>query len=366
MEKRGRTGNMLLILFALTLWTSCNDEVNFEGTSHIQAIFQLKSATAMNGRITIEQAYLKLDRIRATGNLRGDNVTDITHSIPADDPPYKLMDADSGQVNFTLNRLAYNILDFHFYLPEDNYQLIFQNPVPVETPVPTEEGTDGDHQENDGDADNNDDDDGNQSGEDDNGHEDGQGDGGDDGSGNDDGNQSEDNEDDDDHDKNKGKDEEKDKDKNKGKDKDKGHKGGDDGGRTLDDKDTQTVDVNHFFQNAKPGMVVFGNYQNNGKTIEIIFVAGGIEKFSLRGQQNNTFDIALKEHNTAQITFDPQQWFASITPSQIESAALQTYQQQTILFIHRDFNAELYRALVERIEGSTEMTINSSTDGTSF
>ena len=93
--------------------------------------------------------------------MRGENITDATHPIPSEEPPFKLSMADSSQVNFPLNAKAYEYLDFHLFLYQDTYQLVIRNQ--GTTPPPDtggengggkDEDTSGNGGTGDGDADN--------------------------------------------------------------------------------------------------------------------------------------------------------------------------------------------------------------------
>lgn len=400
---------ILFFILASGFFSSCTPEEEFSGNARIEAAFRLKSNSAMDGKVTISEGFLKLDRIQARGTLRGEYITDITHPVPSEEPPYKLSMADSSQVTFALTSKAYEQLDLHLFLFQDNYELVINTTEDVPPPVAgNEDGEEQDEDNSDGDAgggqdeNENDNDDGEENsesdGEDENKDNDDDADQGEDDNSDgdhddDDEEDSDDNEEDsDDDDEDKDDDEDgdhddaddendenedrddgdagnHDKDKNKGKDKDKnkGKNDNDENDNDGDDDDDddgrvsealRTVDLDHFFQNAKPAMVVFGLYQNNGVIVNIIFAASGIEKFTLRAKQNDSFTISLDEQNTAEISFDPQRWFETLTPADIESASIQTYQQQKVLFIHKDFNTGLFQSLVSRIEASADLIIS--------
>ncbi len=334
---------------ALAFPSSCTMDDPF-ATTNIKAVFRLKSQTALEGRITIDEAYLKLSHIEATGNLPDGKMTDITHSIPAEEPPFKLTTADSSELNFTLPSGIYDQLDFNLFLFHDTYGLVMMANAPAETPDPAQNDDqdstgqqDGEGNTDNGNNTDTDDNPGSQEDEDDNDN----GDGGDTNGG-----VSNDNDEGKNNDgKGKGK---KDDHTDKKKDKKKGDKAH--GGRNAHNGITDQVNLRDFFQNAKPGMVVIGTYKNNDKTMRLIFVASGIEKFTLPGKQNDSFSVILADRNTAEITFDPERWFSSVRPADIESASTQLYQGETVLFIHQDFNGQIYQALVPHLEESTDLT----------
>lgn len=379
MKKTDNSGIYSAIMsLLLLLGSGCSTEEQlFENPSHVQANFNLESPSAMNGKVFINDAYLKLDRIQAIGN--GETHTNITHPIPAEEPPFQLSKTDSSRVKFRLPGRAYESLDFHLFLIPDPYQLVFREPVAEGPPPPGGndgqdtggedqtggENTGGDIEAPPGENDSNDGEENTPPATD--------------GEADDDGDDSdrEDSEDDqtdhwdgDDDDDRKQKDKKKKK-KNKG---DKDRDDDDDENEDDDDDDrddgrrssadgTATPDLDHFFQNARPGLLITGTYENNGSTISIIFASSGLEKITVRASQNDGPFIRLKEYNNAEIIFDAASWFQAIGPEDIESAHIQLYQQGPVLFIHRDFNHQLYELLAPRLQAATSLTVQAREDG---
>lgn len=368
MENKGKTGlSVLMGLFMLSLWSSCTteDQLHSQTTADVETTFRLKSTAAMNGKITIREVYLKLDRVQATGNLGETNNTDVTQPIPPGEPPFQLSKPDSSKIDLTLPFRIHDDLDFHLFLFRDTYDLILEeNPV-AETPDPGEDheggSPDGSAQGEDGGDSGNDEDDHDDSdsseGDDEHSEDDD-----DDEDKDEDDEEDEDDEGDEDDKNDKKKDNEKKNKKNKNRDRDKGNDEDDDeededDGRTGN-TGRQIADLTHFFQNAKPGMVVMGTCENNGRIINIVFVAAGVEQITIPARQNGSFSIALKEKNSAAITFNPEVWFDGLTPADIESAQIQNYQQQEVLFIHPDFNSNLFQVLAPRLEQSAHLNFD--------
>jgi hypothetical protein len=368
MKKRGRMMPwMLLSAFTLTFfWSSCTSDEVFQGPTKVRAIFKLKSPSSMNGKIAVREVYLKLSHIEATGSIGEETNTHVTHTIPAEEPPFQLSRADSSQAYFTLPARAYDQLVFHLFFHQDAYDLVL-----LRQPAGVDADTGNDHDGNEEDTEGGEQDDPDENAENgDAGNDEGAGDNRDEDDededeGDEEGEKDEDGEDKED---NKDKDKNKNKNKNKGKGKDKGNKGGKNGndgdGRALNPGDSYSVDLDHFFQNTKPGLLVTATYENNGQTLHIIFVAGGIPNLSIRGKQNDGFTIMLAEQNTAEITFDPERWFGDLTPSEIETGVIQTYQQQPVLFIHKDFNIPLFEALMLKIQESADLNFTPAVETT--
>jgi len=373
------SGFIAILLSGVGSSCTTEDQLYSPTGAQVKATFSLESPSALNGKISIREVYMKLDRVQVTGYHQGDMNTDIHHPIPPDDRPFQLSKADSSQINFTLPFRTYDQLDFHLFLFQDTYTLAYDVTPTEQGPPVEEEGESpdtgdasddnkGNSDENDSDDDTGDDsetDDGD-SGEE--GSDDGEGDNEEDG-------ETEDSDDGDDNDKDKGDKDDKGKDndkKDKKKKKDKDNDGddnedddddededdGDDDRRSNGNEDRQVLNLEHFFQNAKPGMVITGTYENDARIVTIIFVAAGIEKFTVRAKQHDSFNLMLNDKNEATITFDPEIWFEGLQPADIESAQIQRYQQQEILFIHSDFNSDLYQVLASRLEESADMNFD--------
>jgi len=116
------------------------------------------------------------------------------------------------------------------------------------------------------------------------------------------------------------------------------------------------VDLDDFFRNAKPSIVVFGVYQHPSGAVDLIVAVTGIEKLVV---SSATGPIQLSANNSAIISFDPGRWFESITPGDIEAATIQTYQNRSVLFVHPGFNQSLYEKLVSQLEASAAVTFAS-------
>lgn len=372
MESDGRNGIMILGSFILLLLcSSCMEDQRFAVNSEVLAKFRLRSETAMKGKLVIDEAYLKLDRIHVNGNSGGKNVASVTHTIPAEEPPYHLNSGDSTNVVFKLPTTAYEQLDFDVFLYRDHYQLIFGSPQqepPVQggnggTPGPVAEtpgGEDGGQDDDDEEGSSGNEDPQGDTDEDTDTDDDGDNDeessevddsDGEDGGENDEGNKGDDNKNDKDNDdkNNKGDD--------KGDDDD--EKGEDDDEDEDDDDDRQAgnengiIDLQHFFQNAKPALVIFGTYNYNNQPLKVIFAVTSLEKITVRATQDDSYNVILTLRNFADISIDPEAMFSSVSSTDIESGSRQTYQGQQVLFIHKDYNASLYDRLLSKLEAST-------------
>jgi hypothetical protein len=386
-EKKGKVKAILMMSFFLAfLWSGCADDTQNVETTEVKTTFRLSTTSALKGKISIQEAYLKLDHIEVRGLLAGQNVAAISHDIPREDGPFKLSRPDSSYVTFAMPVAPYDQIIYDLYLFQDTYELIpvvnaapeVPSPSPAPgnnnggdnngeqpgaTPPPGDDNSGGNEGENPGGDDQDDEEDEGQDneGDNDNGSEDDDDDESDaDDDGDDDDDDNDDGDDDEEGQKGKGKGKKKDKDNkdNKGK---KGDKDDDDdnhGDRLTGTSNAGTIDLDHFFQNAKPSLVVVGVYNNNAQPLPIIFVVTGKDKITLQTPGNES--IVVTTQNLAEAVFDPELWFAPIATTDIESAQRQLYQGQEVLFIHKDVNSGLYEILLAQLESSARLTFQTA------
>ena len=396
--KRQLRGAYIRILFAFLvalLGSGCSEEQQFFGNSQVETTFQLKSTSVVNGALTIQHAYLKLDRAVISGASGGKNLPDAALAIPAEEPPFRLIETDSSHITFTLPSRGYDVMDLHLFLFADQYELVFSQrpedniPDPVGNNDGTSDGGEGDQDDDNSDNGANDDDDGDTDGGDNDNqpNEDGTsgGDGDDDdddtgqedngdGDDRDDDDEGDDDDDNDGNDRSNGNDEKKD-DENKNKQNDgkkngdkKGNKGKENKDKDDDGKDQrssnitdkQAVDLDHFFQNAKPGIVIFGTWERNGQQVNVVFVVTDPTRISVRAMQDNGSRIVLEDQNASVVSFDPEQWVGNLTENELRDAVLQLYQGQPVLFIHKDFNSVLFEKLSSRLAQSATFQFDSA------
>jgi hypothetical protein len=297
--------------------------------------------------------------------MKGRGLAIVSHDIPVADPPLQLTHPDSSYVSFRIASTPYDQIIYDLYLFQDTYQLILDSGAEPQPPSPSPAPPDNNEGSTDGGSDNssnnppppaNDTPDSGASadeGDDEADNNDDTDDPDDEQNPDDDDEQNPDDDSDesgDDHgEKNKEK-------KNKDKKKNKGKKGDNDrSGQRVKDPAVLTVNLDHFFQNARPSLVVFGTYNNNSQPLEIIFVVTGKEKLTLQSTQGE--NILNPGQNLMEAVFDPEAWFAPISTADIESAQRQTYQGREVLFIHQEINSNLYETLLTQFESSARLTV---------
>ena len=360
---KGPLARAILILILAVLWSGCSDEEELPGSSQVKTTFQLENNSALGGSINIHQAFLKLESIAVSGARRGKNISGASHSVPADEPPYRLAESDSAQVTFTVRSRTYDLMDLHLSLFADEYKLVFTGQPMDHMPDPVDntgaQDSDDGRQENpnQGDADEDVDNGEGRSGNedpgtgaqgDDEGNDDGNYEGDDNSNGHDNGN------DGDDNDREKANDHEKNRKDHEKKSKNKGNENKGKGGRRSGNADSQSVDLDHFFQNARPGVAIFGTWDHNGEHINIVFVVTDPEVITVRAIQNNSFRIVLDEQDSSIVSFDPEKWFEGISINDLQSASMLTYQGQPVIFVHKNFNTTLFEKLFSRFIQSAQ------------
>ncbi len=319
--------------------------------------FRLASLNAMDGKIAIDEAYLKLSSIETDGTMAATEGGHMTKTVDPADPPLHLT-GTPATVDLPIPAGVYAQLTLDLVLVKDEYHLL-RNGVKEEGPASPQGGNTG--SENNGEAEDPDspgqNDGQNQNGNagteaDDNdsvANEPPSANGDEDGDSNDDGGTDAQQND---HQKKHNDDHQKGKDKHKKGDK---HHGGKHDGRITELEGASDIDLADFFQNARPGLLVIATYQNDGKPIKLIFVGDGIERLAVPARQNDSPQIILTGKGAADITLDPRRWFSSITPADLDAAIIQQYQGQPVIFIHSDFNSDLYSAVLPHIQESADL-----------
>src|SRR5690606_12338151 len=89
---------------------SCTLEDEVPAAARISATFGLRSPSALDGKIVIGEAYLKLHRLEVTGTLNGSSVTQVNHTVAPEESPYRLTTSDSSHAGFALGSTTYDQL----------------------------------------------------------------------------------------------------------------------------------------------------------------------------------------------------------------------------------------------------------------
>ena len=104
-------------------------------------------------------------------------------------------------------------------------------------------------------------------------------------------------------------------------------------------------------------MVVFATLTLNAQNINIVFAITDLKEITIPATQNDGPRIVVDEHGRASVSFNPERWFESISTTDLENASLQSYQGQTVMFIHKDVNAPLFEKLLNNFINSTTFEV---------
>jgi hypothetical protein len=276
--------------------------------------------SAFNGFLTFNRGYVHLSQVDVSGNKNGqEEVATASFSTPEQ---FFFIGADPRQpIKVPIAEATYSEPEVQLIFYRDTYTLQLRDTVYNSSSDDNNDSEEDNDGSDEGDNDNNGDDDENE-GEDESDDE---------GEGDDDDNDNEDEDEDDNEDGD-----------------------GDDDGRITATKD-KTANLSDFIDNARPSIVLLGDYQKDGKRIKIL-VALDYNSLPLRPQTDqDSLVVQSTSDMFAMATFRPGLWFNSIPAESIEKATLISYRGETVLFIHKDFNQALHDLITSGIAESTKL-----------
>lgn len=267
---------IILFSFLILISSGCaeEDSLNY---AEVHCYVKGQSASLFAGKLVLESGRINIERIEvAATTFTGENIT-ASHLIPESYGDFVFVGNDPRQpaiIKFTAN--IYHDLNIDFYPHQDSYKLILRDTVYGEVPIPSD-SNDGDGGSDSGNEDEEEKDDGDNEGDDSGGENGGEVDEGSDDEGkdnddeDDDEDEGEDNDEDDDEDDND-KDDEDDYD-------DDSEDEEDDDGRIYSQRNGKTVDMADFLANAKPSLVLLGEYNDQSTQFTVLVSIGAIENF---------------------------------------------------------------------------------------
>lgn len=127
-----------------------------------------------------------------------------------------------------------------------------------------------------------------------------------------------------------------------------------------EDDDDLMVDLNEYFANAKPGILLKCRFDYNDDSYMVILAINDLLRLNLIARQSGNRQILLESETqyNANLQFNFAHWFGLITPEMLEDAETFEYEDIETIFIHKDFNRSLYVSIVNRIEESTLFDID--------
>ena len=287
----------------------------------------------LGGKAIFENAHLQLTSIDIHGKRNGSEVIAVSKQLTPDEGYLSLIVMDPRQpVAVEIAQGTYEYMQVDLNLYRDNYQLVLRDTLydsnsgseggggNNNNDGETDDAEDDDH-DNDVNDEDNDNDDNNDDEEDDNGDDEDEGD-----------------DDDDEEDENED----------------------DEGDRKSGVVQGKTVDLADYMQNARPSMLLRGNYRNSDKEFTLLLAVDNLSKLVLKDEANTSHLVAKNNNNIAEANFDLDHWFTDINPADLEASDLISFQGEKVLFIHQHFNNELYLKIAEKIPASIELTLSSN------
>lgn len=109
-------------------------------------------------------------------------------------------------------------------------------------------------------------------------------------------------------------------------------------------------DLTDYMLNGKPALTMLGTFDNRGKKTKVLVAIADLTTLNIAAKQYDSPEIEVGDVNKAEIFFNPMVWFEGITTEAIESAARVTYNNEEVVFIHRQFNSTLHKRIQDNIE----------------
>lgn len=235
----------LLLLFVIALFTQCEkDEPSTEAS--IETTMALYTNAAMQGKLTIEQAFIQPLQVDFTAKRTDGNQLIFSYSNTAEDKKIRLVGSGTTEPLFSIpaQQGKYDPLEISLTLQQDPYQLIV-------TP-----GTGG---------------------------------------------------------------------------------------------NPPAVDYADFLANAKPSMVFAGKFNNRGESVRVYVALNISDRIRTQGMQLGKSPVALSKENRASFAIDPAYILQDLTVVDLENAISFDYLGEKTIFIHQDFNDDLYEVILDRL-----------------
>jgi hypothetical protein len=112
----------------------------------------------------------------------------------------------------------------------------------------------------------------------------------------------------------------------------------------------RTLDYNDFQINAKPALLVTGNYERRGVSIPVILSIPQINPLITTATQNGDPSVEVGLENLAEITMNPGIWFEEITTQMLDDATTVLVDNREIIFIDPTTNSNIFTKILLEIE----------------
>lgn len=112
----------------------------------------------------------------------------------------------------------------------------------------------------------------------------------------------------------------------------------------------QTFDYADFQANAKPALLVTGNYERRGVSIPVILAIPEINPLIATATQNGDPSVEVGLENLAEITMNPGIWFEEITSQMMDDASTVLIDDREVIFIDPNHNSTIFNKILLMIE----------------
>jgi hypothetical protein len=112
-------------------------------------------------------------------------------------------------------------------------------------------------------------------------------------------------------------------------------------------------------------ILIQGNFKDGEITRTIILAIDSLRSLKFEAQRetlasNPDKTVILDKENLITLTFQPQRWLSEITPEMIMSAQTVRRNNEEVVFIHRTFNAGLYRLMINKLTVPGQLRIRTN------
>jgi hypothetical protein len=108
-------------------------------------------------------------------------------------------------------------------------------------------------------------------------------------------------------------------------------------------------DFADFLANASPSIVFSGTFTNRGESIRVYVGLDVTNRLTFPAFYRGTPQVSFAANNRAKISIDPTYILLPLSTQRLEDATTFDYQGQKTIFIHPQFNTDIYIDIEERM-----------------
>jgi hypothetical protein len=119
--------------------------------------------------------------------------------------------------------------------------------------------------------------------------------------------------------------------------------------------------IEDYLDNLTPCIILRGKFNYNSSTKHIVIVVNDPLTFQIHGKnRNGGSEVILDKNfgNSGNLQINPSYWFSVITPYMLNDAFIGLIDDEEYIFLSKYVNSQIYKAVFNRMEESTILTIN--------